>query len=186
MGVRCASLFTLFLTLGFQGMDCKAQSVKEVAARIDRACDRIRADIADQEGIVKDLPDARSAEGGEGTAYMGPSGICYLRVIWYGETGRNEVDYYFEQDSLIFAQDRHVEYNRPIYWDRENAAANGDTVVFDPGLSRVEENRYYFQHHRLVLWLDPALAPVDLTMGTNTITGQGLISHAFSALGAFK
>ncbi len=186
MSIQCAALLIVLLVLGAQGMGCKAQSAQLVATELNRTCDRIRTDIEGKKGLIKELPDSNLAEGGEATAFNGPSGICYMHVVWYGETGRNEVEYYFEDDSLFFAQDRHVEYNRPIYWDKEHAETNGDTVVFDASLSRVEENRYYFEHHRLILWLGPDNKAVDLTLGTNTLVGQGLIGHAYIARQAFE
>ena len=107
-------------------------------------------------------------------------------MTWYGETGKNEIEYFFEHDSLRFAHDHAYTYNRPIYWDAKHAARSVDTTVFDESRTTAIEDRYYFDHHLLVLWLNDEAEPQDLKMGTNTLVGPSLLSHAFWARSFFE
>ncbi len=183
----CRSELALWLLVGLlQGTTCKSQTSEAIAEQIEQTCERIRATAAGQEGISKDSSHLPTSEGREATAYTDTSGICLIRMIGYGETGRDESDYYFQHDTLIFVHQDSYRYNRPFYWDAEHAKQNGDTVVFDPALTRLEEGRLYFQHHNLVLWLDHAGAPVDFTQGINSVVGQATIGYAQETLRSFK
>lgn len=120
-----------------------------------------------------------STEGGQATAYYEKGQIKLIEVIWLGETGRRQIEYYFNDGKLIFAFDQEFNYNRPIYWDEETAKENEDSEVFDPKKTIVKEDRYYFNDEKLFLWLDNNKKEVDLTLGTNTIVGQGLLAHCY-------
>ena len=127
-----------------------------------------------------------STEGGQAIAYYDDSDLKLIQIVWLGETGKNMMDYYFDKGQLIFAFEQYIQYNRPIFWNEEVARENGDNEVFDPEKSTVEENRYYFHNQKLFLWLDPGKDEVDLTQGTNTLVGKGLIAHAFKMKGEIE
>ena len=120
-----------------------------------------------------------STEGGQATAYYDNGDLKLIEVVWLGETGKHLIEYYFRDGQLIFAFDQDFKYNRPIYWDKETATENGDSEVFDPKKTTVKEDRYYFNNEKLFLWLDNDRQEQDLTMGTNSIVGQGLIAHCY-------
>ena len=118
-----------------------------------------------------------STEGGQGTAYYDNGNLKLIEVIWFGEMGKNQIEYYFNDGELIFAFDQDFDYNRPIYWDEKTAKENGDNEVFYSKKTTVKEDRYYFNNEKLFLWLNNDKQEQDLTMGTNSIVGQGLIAH---------
>lgn len=127
-----------------------------------------------------------STEGGQATAYYDSGNLKLIEVVWLGETGKNQIEYYFNDGKLIFAFHQSFEYNRPFYWDEKRAKENGDNEFFDPQKTIVKEDRYYFNNEKLFLWLDNDQKAQDLTMGTNSIVGQGLIAHCYKMEDEFK
>lgn len=87
-----------------------------------------------------------------------------IKLIVFGEAEKNGVDYYFNNGQLFFA----VDYN------------------FDKTKNVVDSNRYYFSNGKLILWLDNDQNKVDLSLGTNSIAGQGLIAHSSKIKDEFK
>ena len=138
----------------------------------------IRANLDSYDTTMIEIWD-ESTEGGQATAYYDNGDLKIIEVLWLGETGKKQIEYYFNYRKLIFAFDQEFHYNRPIYWDEKTAKENGDNGVFDPQKTTVKEDRYYFNNEKLFLWLDNDKKEVDLTLGTNTIVGQGLIAHFY-------
>lgn len=120
-----------------------------------------------------------STEGGQATGYYDNVELKLIEVVWLGETGKHQIEYYINDGKLIFAFDQYFDYNRPIYWDKKTAKENGDDEVFDTTKTKVKGDRYYFDNEKLFLWLDNDKKEQDLTMGTNSIVGQGLIAHCY-------
>lgn len=118
-----------------------------------------------------------SAEGGLATGYYYKGDVKLIEVIWLGETGKKQIEYYFNKGKLIFAFEQYFEYNRPIFWNEKIAKSNGDNEVFHPDKTTVIEDRYYFNNEVLFLWLDKDKKEQNLSTGTNSIIGQGLIAH---------
>jgi hypothetical protein len=127
-----------------------------------------------------------STEGGQATAYYDNEDLKLIEVIRFGETGENQIEYYFNNGELIFSFEQNFKYNRPIYWDEEIAKENGDNEAFDPEKTTVKEDRYYFNNEKLFLWLNYEKKEQDLTMGTNSIVGQGLIAHCYKVKDELK
>ena len=120
-----------------------------------------------------------STEGGQANGYYDNGELKLIEVIWLGETGKRIIEYYFNDGQIIFAFDQDFDYNRPIFWDEESAKENGDNEVFDPKKTTVKEDRYYFYNEKLFLWLDNERQVQDLTLSTNSIVGQRLITHCY-------
>ena len=87
-----------------------------------------------------------------------------IKLIVFGEAEKNGVDYYFSNGQLFFA----VDYN------------------FDKTKNVIVSNRYYFSNGKLILWLDNDQKKVDLSLGTNTLVGQGLKAHSSKIKNEFK
>ena len=87
-----------------------------------------------------------------------------INLIVFGVAEKNGVDYYFSNGQLFFA----IDYN----YDKENKS--------------VVSNQYYFSNGKLILWLDNDQKKVDLSLGTNTLVGQGLKAHSSKIKGEFK
>ena len=123
-----------------------------------------------------------STEGGQAVGSYDNSELKLIEVLWLGETGKRLIEYYFHDGQLIFAVKQDFDYNRPIYWLEEN----GDNEVFDPKKTTVKEDRYYFNNEKLFLWLDNDKQEQDLTTGTNSIVGQGLVAHCYKMKNKLK
>jgi len=63
---------------------------------------------------AKDAADM-SAEGGEVVGYYDKSIIKKVQCVFYGETGRTEVDYYLNNKGLFFVFRKEMFYDKPIY-----------------------------------------------------------------------
>jgi len=118
-----------------------------------------------------------STEGGQAIAYYDKDKLKLIEIIRLGETGKRITEYYFDKGKLVFVFDQNYEYNRPIYWDKKMSKENNDNEFFEPEKSLIKENRYYFNNEQLFLWLDNEKNKVDLTLNTNLIVGQDLISN---------
>ncbi|SDC48945.1 hypothetical protein SAMN05421749_10627 [Acinetobacter marinus] len=147
--------------------------------------DNIRAKYQHIQTHLKDYRTAsqdiwgESTEGGKATAHYDHSNVLQrIEVIWFGESGKRIVYYYFDHEQLVFALDQQIHYNRPIYWNQSLADEVGDTELFDPTKSTVIENRYYFKHEQPILWLDNTGQTVDLNIEKNTEQAQAVIAHA--------
>ncbi|WP_431292363.1 hypothetical protein [Pedobacter sp. P26] len=55
-----------------------------------------------------------SAEGGEVTGYYSKGALKKIHCVFYGETGKAESDYYFNNSGLFFLYKKEVFYNKPI------------------------------------------------------------------------
>ena len=164
----------ILLTSNFLFAQDRESLVKDIRSKYTE----IRANLDSYDTTMIEIWD-ESAEGGQATAYYESGNLKLIEVVWLGETGKNQIEYYFNDEKLIFAFDQDFDYNRPIYWDEEKAKENGDNEVFDPEKTTVKEDRYYFDNEKLFLWLDNDKEEQDLTMGTNSIVGQGLIAHCY-------
>ncbi|MCW4467782.1 hypothetical protein OGH69_02305 [Flavobacterium sp. MFBS3-15] len=142
----------------------------------DDTCRAIRKNLSAFRVKTVDIPD-ESTDGGEMKGYYDGTVLKYIEATWFGESGKRVTEYYFDKGRLIYVSDRNFEYNVPYYTDAETAKENGTTETFDPEKTIVTEDRYYFKNEKLFLWLDNNKASVDLSMGTNSITGQGLVAH---------
>lgn len=120
-----------------------------------------------------------STDGGEGIAYYDKGELKLIQMIWFGETGKTQMEYYFDAGKLFFVFEQVFSYNRPIYWDKKTAKENNDDEFFDLSKSTIKENRYYFNNDKLGLWLDNDKAKVDLSLEENSNVGKDLIIDAY-------
>jgi len=164
----------ILLTSNFLFGQDKDSLVKDIRSKYTE----IRTNLDSYDTTMIEIWD-ESTEGGQATAYYDNGDLKLIEVVWLGETGKYQIEYYFNDGKLIFAFDQDFDYNRPIYWDEKTAKEFGDNEVFDPKKTTVKEDRYYFNNEKIFLWLDNDKKEQDLTMGTNSIVGQGLIAHCY-------
>jgi len=162
-----------------------AQNTDSLTQDIRVKYNYIRTNLSSFDTTMIDIWN-ESTEGGQGTAFYEDAELKLIQVVWLGETGKNMIEYYFDNGKLIFAFDQAFKYNRPIYWNAKKAKEFDDKEVFDPKKTTVKEDRYYFNNEVLYLWLDNDKKEIDLTMGTNSIVGKGLISHCYKMKDDFK
>jgi len=79
-----------------------------------------------------------SAEGGQLFAYFDGPAIAKIAATYYGESGRTDEEYYYQNGKLIFVYRKESTYSRPM---------SGKVI-------RTTENRFYFQNDQLIKWLD--------------------------------
>lgn len=163
----------LLLTSNFLFGQDKDSLVKDIRSKYTE----IRTNLDSYDTTMVEIWD-ESTEGGQATAYYENGDLKLIEVVWLGETGKHQIEYYFNDGKLIFAFDQDFDYNRPN-WDEKTAKGNGDNEVFDPKKTTVKEDRYCFNNEKLFLWLDNDKKEQDLTMSTNSIVGQGLIAHCY-------
>ncbi len=112
----------------------------------------------------KTIEDAgQSADGGTITAYYERSKLQRITAEYFGESGKNNSDYYFDDGVLIFVVEKDFKYNRPYYYDKKAAQENDDTEWYDNKKTKIETNRFYFNNGILFKWVNAANKenPVD-------------------------
>jgi hypothetical protein len=106
------------------------QSIRQRYATINQR-------VARYKKVRKEL-SGYSAEGGQLIAYFDGPAIVKIAATYYGEGGRADEEYYYQDGKLIFVYRKDSTYSRPL---------SGKVI-------RRTENRFYFQNDRLVKWLD--------------------------------
>jgi hypothetical protein len=99
--------------------------------------------------------DGFSTEGGYVDAWFDGQSVKKLFAMYYGEMARGSQEFYFADDSLIFMFAADERYDRPL---------SGHVVGRD-------ENRFYFQTHQLIRW-------VDSTSQQHELTSHGTVDRA--------
>jgi hypothetical protein len=103
-----------------------AQNKDSVIADIRLHYSEIRANFKSYDTTVIEICD-ESAEGGQATAYYDKENFKLIEDVWLGETGKKQIEYYFQNGALIFAFEQSFEYNRPIYWVKKQLKKMGMT-----------------------------------------------------------
>ncbi|WP_316803916.1 hypothetical protein [Pedobacter nototheniae] len=78
-----------------------------------------------------------SAEGGDVTGYYDKGTLKKVHCIYYGEMGKAEVDYYFNEKGLFFLYKREIFYDKPMYQK-------------DFKVKSTIETRYYINEKKIV------------------------------------
>ena len=127
----------LLLTCNFLFGQNKDSLIKDIRLKYNE----IRNNLDSYDTTMIQIWD-ESTEGGQMIAYYDNGNLKLIEVVWLAEIGKNQIEYYFSDEQLIFAFDQDFDYNRPIYWDKEIAKENGDNEFFDPRKTIVKEDRY--------------------------------------------
>jgi hypothetical protein len=106
------------------------QSVRQQYAAINRHVARYRK-------VRKEL-SGFSAEGGKLIAYFDGPAIVKIANTYYGESGKADEEYYYQDGKLIFVHRKDSTYSRPL---------SGKVI-------RTSENRFYFHNDELIKWID--------------------------------
>ena len=69
--------------------------------------------------VIKILGE--STEGGQATTFYDKSDLKMVEVVWFGETGKRIIEYYFDKGRIFFAFDQEFNYNRPFYYNNKMA-----------------------------------------------------------------
>ena len=109
---------------------------------IRKECNKINSDTSKFHVVNEDLDD-QSTEGGEIKKYYENKSLRKAQVIFYGETGKAIIEYYFLHREVLFLFRRTYYYNIPMY-------LKGSKI------SKTEEERFYFNNQKLIRWIDPS------------------------------
>jgi hypothetical protein len=94
-----------------------------------------------------------STEGGEARAFHDSKGnVRLVKVELFFESGKEFEEFYYENGALIFALYTQHRYNVPFYVTPETAKEIGGEA-FDPKKTTITEDRYYFNHGKMIQWL---------------------------------
>lgn len=120
-------------------------SIEEKLKAIRQRYAEVQRDLKQCRQVKRDLP-GESAEGGNLTGYFQDSSLRKLAAQFYGESGKALEEYYFWDGQLFFVLRTESHYTKPL-----------SGVV-----KRKTEDRFYFDHGKLIQWLGPAKKPVTL------------------------
>jgi hypothetical protein len=84
-----------------------------------------------------------SAEGGEARVFLERGRLAKVEAMHFGESGRTAETLYFRDGALVFVFQRSIRYDR----------------LFGR-VQSTEEDRYYFDRNRMIVWLGPDRKPV--------------------------
>lgn len=90
---------------------------------------------------VKKVLLDETAEGAELTGYFENKELKKISGIYYGETFKTTMEYYYNGDEFFYVYAKIFFYERPIYIDN------------DPKIKSIEENIYYFYNGNLIKWI---------------------------------
>lgn len=170
-------LLTLIVLLIFKGV-LFSQSTDSLIKSIQAKCQYIHTNLKTYDTILKEEWEG-SSEGGEIIGYHKNKDIKIIKGVYFGETGKTETQYCFDDSELIFYFEKRYEYNRPIYWDKEHLQENSDSTIFDLSKTTITEERLYYHKEKLIRWIRNGKKEVDLSDYTNSLFGQSLITHAY-------
>lgn len=118
-------------------LETKAQDTNALVFKIRGHYSQINQGLKRYRKVKKNA-EGFSLEGGEMTAYFSGKQLMKISAVFYGETHRTNVDYYFNEGKLIFIFQSRGNYNQPM---------SGKIV------SR-EEDRFYFNEDKMIKWQD--------------------------------
>jgi hypothetical protein len=127
-----------------------AQSTDALVKEITQKSNGIISNLKSFNQKTLDLP-GESEEGGQAVGNYDQGILRMIDVNYFGETGKSETQYFFDNGELIYYVEKNHQYNRPIYWDKKTAEENNDSEIFDPEKTIVtEKEKYYFNQGKLI------------------------------------
>lgn len=81
-----------------------------------------------------------SAEGGEAISYYNGVELKKIQCVLFGEMGKAETDYYFNNNQLFFVYKKSYLYDKPMN-------------IKNFKIKKMEENRYYINDKSIIKWL---------------------------------
>jgi len=116
-----------------------ADSIESQIKEIRKEYARINSDSSKYKVVRKDI-NGESAEGGVLKKYFYGDTIQKAVAVFFGETGKLTIEYYFKMGKIIFIYEKEDKYDFPIYNDKAQ-------------IKTTKENRYYFSSQKLIRWI---------------------------------
>lgn len=95
-----------------------------------------------------------TTEGGEAVYYFLQDTLAKVEAFLFGEMFQKHLKYYLKSDTLVFAYEKEINYNRPIFWDSISMKEIYDNEAFDFNQSLIIETESYFENGDLVRSID--------------------------------
>ena len=125
-------------TVAAKPVAVRSETMEEVLLRIRKEYARVNADSGRMR-VVRENLEGPSEQGGKITRYYDGDTLRKAILVFYGETGKTIIDYYFFNRQLFFSFERNTWYDKPM-------SAKGAKVT------KEEENRLYFDKQKLIRW----------------------------------
>ena len=125
-------------TVAAKPVAVRPETMEEVLLRIRKEYARVNADSGRMR-VVRENLEGPSEQGGKITKYYDGDTLRKAILVFYGETGKTIIDYYFFNRQLFFSFERNTWYDKPM-------SARGVKVT------KEEENRLYFDKQKLIRW----------------------------------
>jgi hypothetical protein len=127
----------------FDSIEAQITTIRKEYHRINTGTSKFRV-------VTEDLND-QSTEGSEIKKYYENRSLRKVQLIFYGETGKAMIEYYFLNRVVFFSFKRTYHYNTPMY-------EKGSKI------SKVEEERFYFNNQKLICWIGSNGEIVDVNL----------------------
>lgn len=142
----------LFITVSY-AEDPDILHIRNEYQAIRNALPELKTETVDLSG--------HSTEGGDAEAFIGKNGeVRLIKTGLFFESGKFFEEFYYENESLIFALYSEHRYNVPFYVTPEIAKDIGGEA-FNPDKTAIKEYRYYFNNGEMIRWLDENKNPVS-------------------------
>ncbi len=122
-------------------------------APIQKDCVKTLANIKNYRVKTIDLTGLSDVTGTI-NGYFNGKDLVMATVTTYGDTGRAQDTYFFENDRLTCSQQEQYIYNKPTYYTQERAIKNGDSVWYDDAKTVRKVSYFYFYEKRMIKWID--------------------------------
>lgn len=145
-------IYILFVSCGNENKNGKDIPFKDestidtlyIVKEIKKQCTEIDSKLSLYDKVEKVLLD-ESTEGAELTGYYGDKKLKKITGIYYRETGKSLVDYYYNGEEFICVYAKIFNYERPIYID------------YDPKIKSTERDTFYFYNENLIKWISDSV-----------------------------
>jgi hypothetical protein len=155
-----------------------AQTNKQLQKEVHERCISISANLDSFTKKTIILP-----EGTEASIYSDNNEIQLLTIDWIGQTDKKIQKFYFNKSKLFFVYEKETIFEKPIRCTDKDADEEYDIKNINNDL--ITEDEYFFKNKELLLWLHNKNRQ-DLSVGTNTLVGKGLIAYLYKIFDNFK
>ena len=118
-----------------------------------------------------------ATEGTSGNIFFENNEIRKMHLEYFGETGKLIEDYYLKNGDLILIQQENYIYNAPIFVDSTMAIELGYQEGFNPDLTNIIEDKFYFNNNKMVGWIDSKLKSINPVSDTFETKESVLLKH---------
>jgi hypothetical protein len=130
-----------FFILAF-GLFCSDNQDDGILQNIRHKYAEINSNLGNYKHVTKTRDDGEG-EGGDVVTYLYKDSVKLIVETNYWENGKEKIEYYCDKNEVIFIYDMKYKYKVPMY---DSSFKFSDSIL--------EENRYYFNHRKMIKWID--------------------------------